>query len=251
MKENVLSCLYLIFLSSKFALLFHVTEIISNVKKIWHFMQIICSCDDKSTELNHFCDEGPVRCDTAGDFHSLTHTSAPTCARMYTERRFHVHSALMKHVSHPTSTYTWYYWHTLTQTISHTHWLTSGSLPWGWGENEMRARLSFMCDVRASLPASSFGSWCISFTQEMAVAPARPSYSFHPQIPADIYCCPPHTAGVWELQPSRVCLWPDRGNLQYGSWPAESHPTAQTDSSRSIPSVSVHTLQWVFHSCCN
>lgn len=42
------------------------------------------------------------------------------------------------------------------------------------------------------------------------------------------------------------CFWPDRGNLRYSSRPAESHPTAQTDSSRCIPSLPVHTSQWVF-----
>lgn len=89
---------------------------------------------------------------------------------------------------------------------SRTHSLTSASLPRGRGENEMRASLSFMCDVRASLPASSLGGWYVSVTQEMAVAPARPSYSFHPQILADIYCCPPHAAGAWALRP-RLCLF--------------------------------------------
>ncbi len=111
----------------------------------------------------------------------------------------------MIHVSHPTSTYTLYYWHSHPNK-SRTHWLTSASLPRGWGENEMRASLSFMCDVGASLPASSLGGWYVSITQEMAVAPARPSYSFHLQIPADIYCCPPHAAGARMLCP-RLCLF--------------------------------------------
>lgn len=123
-----------------------------------------------------------------------------------THTRFHVHSAFNE--THFTSHFS-IYLVLLTHTHpnrSHTHSLRSTSLPWGWGENEMRAGLSFMCDVRASLPASSSGGCYVSVTQEMAVAQPRPSYSFHLQIPADIYCCPPHAAGAWALRPS-LCLF--------------------------------------------
>lgn len=120
----------------------------------------------------------------------------------HTHKRFHAHIAFneTRFTSHFNI-----YLVLLPQTHpnkSHTHSLTSTSFPWGWGENEMRAGLSFMCDVRASLPASSSGGCYVSVTQEMAVAPARPSYSFHLQIPTDIYCCPPHAAGARALWPS-------------------------------------------------
>lgn len=179
---------------------------------------------------------------TAGDFHSLTRTSAQT----YAEMRFHVHRALMIHDSHPTSTYTLYYWDTLTQTsLAHTRSRARASRG---AEERMRWE-------RACLSCVMWGLPCQRPLWEGGMFPSHRKWQWLQRGPPTLFIhkyqltftAAPHTQLVRERYGRAcVCFWPDRGNLQYGSWPTESHLATQTDSSRRIPSLPVHTLQWVF-----
>ncbi len=152
----------------------------------------------------------------------------------------------MIHFSHPTSTYTLYYWHTLTQTsLAHTDSQARASRG---AEERMRWE-------RACLSCVMWGLPCQLPLWEAGMCPSHRKWQWLQRGPPTLFIykyqltfiAAPHTQLVHECYVRGcVCFWPDRGNLQYGSWPTESNLNTQTDSSHHIPSLPVHTLQCFF-----
>lgn len=108
---------------------------------------------------------------------------------------------------------------------------------------------------RACLSCVMWGLPCQPPLREAAMFPSHRKWQWLQRGPPTLFIykyqltftSAPHTQLVHEhYGRACFCFWPDRGNLRYSSRPAESHPTAQTDSSRCIPSLPVHTSQWVF-----